>query len=485
MHDIFHYLVYVCLLIYFTYKLSINMVILFQSLGNHEFDNGVNGLTPFIENLTTPVLAANLILDKVPELETEKNLMKSVIFNISGIQIGVIGYLTPDTKVLAIRNDVEYIEEVIAIREEVSKLKKLGVNILIALGHSGFTKDLEIAKQVEGIDLVIGGHTNTYLWNGKSPDSEDPEGPYPTLVKQDSGKTVPAVQAYAYTKYLGKLHLVFNSEGEIIKIIDGNPVLLDNTIPQDPEVLQIINRYRDDVLKISEEFIGITLVILDSRRCRLEECNIGNLITDAMIDQYASQYSGDNWTDTAIAFIQGGGIRTSIAHVNKPANITKGELLAVMPFEGKTVKIKMTGEDLLKMLEHSVAKYFRERPPGQFLQMSGLKVTYDLKNDPGSRVVDVQVRCSNCDIPSYSRLENDKEYNVLMPNFLAMGGDGYSMLDNLPFSVLKYNELESTTNYIQRHSPVYPGIEGRITLKNSAIIPKLSIIAFIFALVIF
>lgn len=189
---------------------------LFQSLGNHEFDNGISGLTPFIENLTCPVLAANLILDKEPNLLNERNLMKSTIFDINGIRIGVIGYLTPDTKVLAIKNNVEYIDEVVAINNEIDNLKKENVNIFIALGHSGFTKDIDIAKRVKEIDLVIGGHTNTFLWNGTAPDSEYPDGPYPTLVKQDSGKLVPVVQAYAYTKYLGKLLLNFDKKASLV-----------------------------------------------------------------------------------------------------------------------------------------------------------------------------------------------------------------------------------------------------------------------------
>lgn len=124
--------------------------------------------------------------------------MKSVVFNISGTKVGVIGYLTPDTKILAVKNNVEYIEEIIAIHEKVKKLKNKGIQILIALGHSGFIKDLEIAKKVDDIDLVIGGHTNTFLWNGTTPDSEEKQGSYPTIVKQNSGRLVPVVQAYAY-----------------------------------------------------------------------------------------------------------------------------------------------------------------------------------------------------------------------------------------------------------------------------------------------
>lgn len=86
-------------------------------------------------------------------------------------------------------------------------LKKNGVKIIIALGHSGYEVDQEIAKNCPLVDAVIGGHSNTFLYTGDAPDAEKVDGPYPTVVKQASGKEVPVVQAYAYTKYLGELKL--------------------------------------------------------------------------------------------------------------------------------------------------------------------------------------------------------------------------------------------------------------------------------------
>lgn len=436
-----------------------------QSLGNHEFDNGVSGLTPFIENLTCPVLAANLILTKEPTLESELNLMKSVIFDVNGTRVGVIGYLTPDTKVLAMRNDVEYIEEVIAIRDEAAKLKKEGVKILIALGHSGFTKDLQIAKEVEDIDLVIGGHTNTFLWNGTSPDVEKPEGPYPTYVKQASGRIVPAVQAYAYTKYLGKLHIVFDPNGEVISI-DGTPIVLNNSIPQDPEVLGLVEHYRADVMKVTEVIVGNTSVILDGHSCRLRECNMGNLIADAMVHKYALDYKGEGWTDAPIAIIQGGGIRTSIAHISLPAQVTRGDLLIVLPFDGNMAKVEMNGTYILKMLEHAVSDFDTIQPVARFLQFSGLKVEYDFSKRSGMRVVKAVARCGLCKVPEYFLVNKTKEYSILMPSFLSMGGDGFSMFVDLPTSTLNYNVLDSTTEYVRSHSPIYTAVEDRIVKRN-------------------
>lgn len=91
--------------------------------------------------------------------------------------------------------------------EEAAALKNRGVNILIALGHSGYDVDQQIGIKCPDIDVVVGGHSNTFLYNGRQPDVESIDGPYPTVVTQKSGKKVPVVQAYAYTKYLGHLKL--------------------------------------------------------------------------------------------------------------------------------------------------------------------------------------------------------------------------------------------------------------------------------------
>lgn len=137
----------------------------FQSLGNHEFDNGVAGLVPFVQNATFPILSSNLNLTNEPELNAT-NLAKSTVIDVNGTKVGIIGYLTPDTKVLSSTGNVIFEDEIAAISEETKRLKETGVNILIALGHSGFTMDKKIAEEVADIDLVIGGHTNTFLYNG-------------------------------------------------------------------------------------------------------------------------------------------------------------------------------------------------------------------------------------------------------------------------------------------------------------------------------
>lgn len=102
--------------------------------------------------------------------------------------------------------------------------------------------------------------------------------------------------------------LKFDAEGNLVSW-DGSPILLNGTIPRDDDILAALNVYRPGILELQNKVVGYTKVLLDGSTCRREECNLGNLIADAMVNEYALTYKDDNnyWTDAAIAFIQGGG----------------------------------------------------------------------------------------------------------------------------------------------------------------------------------
>lgn len=434
-----------------------------QSLGNHEFDEDIDGVVPFIRNVTSPVLAANLILTHVPDLEKEANLYKSIVIIKNGVKIGIVGYLTPETKFLAPKNNVEYEEEIVALKKEVYKLKQIGIKIIIALGHSGFLTDLLIAEEVEDLDLVIGGHSNTFLINNSTDEiPEYPQGPYPTVVKQKSGRKVLVVQAYAYTKYLGKLHLIFDNQGEIV-YYDGEPILLNKEVPEDPELLQMVNRYRSDVNKVYNDVVGTSLYFLDGDSCRLKECNLGNFINDAIIN-YTKQYY-DEYSDVNIAVTQGGRIRTSINGEEKPFEITRGDLIAVIPFTDTLCIMSMNGATLRKAMEHSVALWRKIDTPGQFLQFTGMQVVYDLAKEPGSRIVKAKAICSNCS--ELNDIKDNLEYKVITSSFLCDGGDGYDMFESLKKEIVPYNEITCAIDYLKKYSPIKPIVSTRISIINA------------------
>ncbi|XP_055316674.1 protein 5NUC-like [Sitodiplosis mosellana] len=427
------------------------------SLGNHELDLGVSGLVPFLNDVDFPVLVANINNTADHPLWKTRALKKSVVFDIKGFKVGVIGYLTPETKLVATPNDLEFVPEVFAINEEAEALRKKDVKIIIALGHSGYEVDKDIAKNCPLVDIVIGGHSNTFLFSGDQPDIEQMDGPYPTVIKQSSGKEVPVVQAYAFTKYLGKMELSFDADGNLIKW-GGAPILLNGSVPRDEEVLKLLEKYRPAVYELTESRIGYSKVLLDGNTCRTSECNLGNLISDALVYARVNQYEGEHWTDAAICFIQGGGIRGSAPF----GHLTKFDLKTILPFNNSMLLVNMTGTGILQVLEHSVEHYTGDR--GEFLQMSGIRVVYNMTKDPGHRVQSVETLCTDCEVPSYMALEPLKNYRVILSLFLYKGGDGYSMIKNFPAESMDDFEFDAVQKYIEDAGTVYPVVEGRITL---------------------
>lgn len=157
--------------------------------------------------------------------------------------------------------------------------------------------------------------------------------------------------------------------------------------------------------------------------CRFNECNLGNFIADSMVISYANRYRGSSWTDASIAFIQGGGIRAG----KTPGNVTVYELTSMLPYNTGLMVISVTGNELVLALERSVERYSLETGNGEFLQMSGVHVTYNLSKPSGSRVESVQTLCTECSVPRFFDLDKSRTYKVIISSFLNEGGDGFDM----------------------------------------------------------
>ena len=180
-------------------------------------------------------------------------------------------------------------DEVQSVNQEAQKLKSQGVKILIALGHAGFDIDKRIAENVPDIDVVVGGHSNTFLYTGDPPSNENPEGTYPFIVTQPSGKKVPVVQAYAYTKYLGDLQLGFDDTGDLVSY-SGNPILLVQSMPEDQNILNQLKPYKKDIEELMSDIVGSTKI--DLTTYRNQESPLGNFITDSMVNWVSFEQKG-------------------------------------------------------------------------------------------------------------------------------------------------------------------------------------------------
>ena len=206
-----------------------------MALGNHEFDDGSEVLANFVKGLNFPALSANTDFSEDPLLAGL--IEPSVILEVGGEQIGVIGLTTPETDILAKPSEflVFDYDLINVTQQEVDKLTADGVNKIVLVTHIGYGADLEVAQNVSGVDVVVGGHTNTFLSNTYS----GARGEYPTVVESASGEPVLVVQASTKTVYLGRLNVEFDADG-LLTDWDGDAILLSRYISPDPEISDLI-----------------------------------------------------------------------------------------------------------------------------------------------------------------------------------------------------------------------------------------------------
>lgn len=250
----------------------------FQTIGNHEFDDGVAGLVPFLETINSPILISNI--DDSLEPTFQGKYRKSMIITKFGRPIGIVGVTTTFRSNWG---EINILPEVEAVREEVLKLTAEGVDIIIVLSHCGLETDREIAKFGGPIDIIVGGHSHSFLFSGENPPGPDsPVDSYPTIESQENGHEVLIVQASAYTKYLGFITLYFDMDGKI-QTFEGEPIFLGHDIVQDPDIVAELAPWKAGVDELQNEVVGVTKFDIPSSRCYNRECGMGDLSTDAYV----------------------------------------------------------------------------------------------------------------------------------------------------------------------------------------------------------
>ena len=412
-----------------------------MAVGNHEFNNGPAGLASFVSKVEFPVLMSNADLSGEPELRDL--IQKSVVIDKAGERIGLIGVTPVNNDELSSPGDnIVFTDPSPAIQAEIDALEADGVDKIILLSHSGYATDLVIAIQTLGLDLIIGGHSNTLLSNT----DEDAAGPYPTMTNG-----VPIVTAFAYGKYLGELEITFDDDGNVTEVM-GAPILLDASVAEDEATLARLAELAGPLDEVRNAIVAEAAEPIEGDRsfCRAEECQMGNLIADAILARTKDQ-------GIQIALQNGGGIRASI----DAGEITKGEVLTVLPFQNTLSTFQVTGATLKDALENAVLQYDDPDATGRFLQVAGMKYTINKSATFGSRITDVMVMEGDSFVP----LDPEKVYGVASNNFIRNGGDGYSMfVDAMNAYDFGPDLADVVAEYFAEQAPVTPYIDGRITI---------------------
>ncbi|MBK8021717.1 MAG: 5'-nucleotidase C-terminal domain-containing protein [Chloroflexi bacterium] len=432
-----------------------------MTLGNHEFDDGDDVLSAFVDAVTFPVVTANVDFSESPALAGK--IDPYTIVEVNGQQIGVIGLVTPETPIISSPGaELVFNDDLVGVTQAmVDELTAAGVNKIILVTHVGLDADREIAAGVTGLDIIVGGHSHTLLGNAYVASVAE----YPVVVENPNAEPVYIVQAGQYDVHLGRLNVTFDAEG-VVTAASGDTILLSRYISPDPELEAIVEELSGPIEELRATPIGATAEVFlvgDRAVCRVEECLLGNLITDALRAETGAQ----------LAITNGGGIRANI----EEGEITLGEVLTVLPFGNLTATFELSGADVVAALENGVSSItvedgavVRSGASGRFPQVSGLRFSFDPTLEAGSRVVSVEVMGENGE---YAPIDPEAMYTVASNDFMRLGGDGYTTFAENSVNAYDFGKPldQVLAEYLAEMVVVEPSTEGRITVVNATLPP--------------
>lgn len=397
--------------------------------GNHEFDFGKENYLKRRSESKSLFMAANLRHEDGSQLPGHEDRK---IFEMGPIKLGVFGVALANTPLMSSAAGFKFSDEMAAVREQSKALRDAGADIVVAVTHTDFARDLEIARS-RLVDVLLTGHDHDLRISYDNRVAMVESG--------EEGEYVTAIDMYC---------IIGEREGK--RTVTWRPVFrpLDSAlVTPDPEALAIVKKYEGELSKELDVQIGSTAVALDSRSAtvRSQEAAIGNLIADAIRDS----------TGADIAITNGGGIRANKQY-QPGQTLTRRDVLSELPFGNSTVMVEITGKDVKDALENGVSQV--DNRAGRFPQVSGMKFTYDPKAAPGSRVVSVEI--------GGKPLDPAAKYKVASNDFMFGGGDGYSSLGK-GRTLIGKTDGKLMANvvmvYVRKIGKVENAVEGRIVAK--------------------
>lgn len=363
----------------------------YMTVGNHDFNYGQDRLMELSKEIKFPILAANVY-------KNGARIFKAYdIREMAGLKIGVFGLASPETSYKTDPKGIEgitFTNPVEEARKVVAELAPL-TDIIICISHVGLDRSsdprsVDIASEVDGIDVIIDGHSHSSL---------------ATTIAENYTRTLIA-SAGQYGTAAGVVDIVVAPD-RMIAYRQARSITVENTpgLTADPEVKAIVDQIAAAQKPMLSEKVGATSVLLLGVRdnVRTSQTNMGTLIANGMLVQ----------TKADVALQNGGGIRDSIA----AGDITKGDIFKVLPFGNYIVTIEVTGADLAAALENGVGKL--PAPDGRYPHVAGISFKVDPSKPAGSRVSEIMVKGAPL-VPS-------KTYTLATNNFTAAGGDEYTM----------------------------------------------------------
>jgi 5'-nucleotidase len=359
----------------------------YSTFGNHEFDFGPDVLRQRMKESNFKWIAANVIDKKTGKPFGDAPAY--VIREFDGVKVGIFGLTLEETMITSRPGpDVEILNPCETARKVVAEIHARGVKTVVALTHLSMSEDKEVAR-CSGVDVIIGGHEHTLL--------------------ESASGGAPIFKMTADARELGQIDLNISKTTGAVESIDWRVIPVTDKTKDDPQ-FAALNRKYGTLLKELSKLVGRSSVDLDARSAagRTQETNVGDFIADAFRTA----------TGADVGLMNGGSIRADEIIAAGP--ITRRDVLSILPFKNKVVKVELSGATLRQVLEHGVARSAEDAEPGRFPQVSGLRFSFDAHRPPGSRIVDLTV--------NGKPLDEKKIYTLATSDYVAIdGGDGYAM----------------------------------------------------------
>ncbi len=360
-------------------------------LGNHEFDFGADVARARIKEAKFKWLASNVrAVDGEEALGSTPQFLKKV----GDFTVGFFGLTTEETVDLSSPGEkVEFANVIETGKQMVAELKAKGADIVVALTHLDYAEDLELARQVKGIHVILGGHDHR------------------VIARQENGVSI--LQSGSDLRYLGILDLdvseVEKRGKKKLQVIPSWEIVATKDVPADPEVAKMVSDYAMALDKELEVAVGNTNVELDTTRVsvRTKQTVFGQFIAEAMRQKVGAD----------VGFTNGGGIRGDRTY-KAGTTLTRKDILTELPFGNVTVSLEVSGKALAELVEHSVSKI--EDGAGRYGQYANLEFALDASKPAGERVSDIKV--------GGTILDPAKIYIIATNDYVAKGGDGFAML---------------------------------------------------------
>jgi len=415
-----------------------------SAVGNHEFDKAPAVLEKQRTWANYPLLAANIYKDG------QRMFQPYAMFERGGYKIAVMGLTTDDTQKFVLPANIVGVEFRKPADEAARLMPELRgkADMVIAATHMGHYPDgnrgvnapgdVEMARQVKGFDLIVGGHSQNPVCMAAENRRNNAYVPgQPCAPDRQNGTWI--VQAHEWGKYVGRADFVIDGgKVELVKyqlipinmmkkLADGKKAPYTELIPPDPAMLAFLQPFQANGAARLNVPVGSADGVLDGDRDRVRKqpTNLGTLVARAMMDKVGAD----------LALLNSGGVRDSL-----PAGaISYRDVLKVQPFSNTVAVVQMSGADLLAYLQ-AAAKM--TPGAGAFPQTAGVQMRIE-----GGQLLEARV--------AGQPVDPKRSYRLAVTNFTATGGDGYPPITSHPGYVDSgFVDADVLRAYIARHSPL-------------------------------